>query len=565
MYLVLPVFDTNRQDFDTMNDKSKVPYLKIDHGRFFYQRRVPQRMQAHLGIRRWQTPCGDVSYSKAVQMIVTWAEEHDELIANLRNPDRLRDAGVAASREKTAKRASEPDPLGLPRFYSMTERLDGEAIYYTRDYLPRPWQAAAVLLAEAEAAYAGKPSLEDPIIWIEQQIRELERGDTIDRKLSLPGLPGLKEYVESLDPKIVAAAKIEVRKTALMPLYPDLFLDRLISAHDIGFGPDREPPTDPDQKDEYDFIKRKFERKISELSPDPNTISSVAERYCDFNSIRPGTRSKYRRELARLIDVAGDVPIGHVRTDHLRQLRDNLIGEIKPASIQAVFTPIKGIFSFAFDEGLIGANPMAGVKLPRDKRPIEERKWKAFGPEEVQRILFTAEQIWGQPAKGLSDERRKAIWMVVRVLAFSGMRPVEVIRLTADDVDDRLIRISGSKTESSTRVVPLHPEISDLPQWLTGGGLDTFQSIKTDQVGSVRHNFARLLREQMVDPIQDPQKALYSLRSTFVNAMRRAGADIQVQRAILGHKEAGAIRHYDDGPEFDVKRKWVEATDPRRV
>ena len=54
----------------------------------------------------------------------------------------------------------------------------------------------------------------------------------------------------------------------------------------------------------------------------------------------------------------------------------------------------------------------------------------------------------------------------------------------------------------------------------------------------------------MDDPIKDPQKALYSLRSTFVNAMRRAGADIQLQRAILGHKEAGAIRHYDDGPEF---------------
>ena len=77
--------------------------------------------------------------------------------------------------------------------------------------------------------------------------------------------------------------------------------------------------------------------------------------------------------------------------------------------------------------------------------------------------------------------------------------------------------------------------------------MKTFQTIKTDQVGSVRHNFARLLREQMQEPILDPQKALYSLRSTFVNAMRRAGADIQVQRAILGHKEAGAIRHFDDG------------------
>ena len=206
---------------------------------------------------------------------------------------------------------------------------------------------------------------------------------------------------------------------------------------------------------------------------------------------------------------------------------------------------------------------MIGVRLPKDKRSIEERKWKPFAPAEVTRILQAADRQWGSPAKGLSDARREAIHMVVRVLSFSGMRPIEVIRLKPDDVTNAWIRITGSKTESSTRIVPLHPEIADFPQWVASGGLETFQSIKTDKVGSVRHNFGRLLREKMQDPIEDPQKALYSLRSTFVNAMRRAGADIQVQRAILGHKEAGAIRHYDDGPEFEVKRKWVEATDPR--
>ena len=59
-------------------------------------------------------------------------------------------------------------------------------------------------------------------------------------------------------------------------------------------------------------------------------------------------------------------------------------------------------------------------------------------------------------------------------------------------------------------------------------------------------------------------KALYSLRSTFSNAMRRAGAPADVRRAILGHAEGGAFRNYDDGPEFDLKREWIEKTDPCR-
>ncbi len=46
--------------------------------------------------------------------------------------------------------------------------------------------------------------------------------------------------------------------------------------------------------------------------------------------------------------------------------------------------------------------------------------------------------------------------------------------------------------------------------------------------------------------------------------MRRAGAPADVRRAILGHAEGGAFRNYDDGPEFDLKREWIEKTDPCR-
>ncbi len=67
----------------------------------------------------------------------------------------------------------------------------------------------------------------------------------------------------------------------------------------------------------------------------------------------------------------------------------------------------------------------------------------------------------------------------------------------------------------------------------------------------------------MDPPILDDKKVLYSWRSTFSNAMRRAGADNDMRRAILGHKLAGSLAHYDDGPEFFKKRKWIKVSDPR--
>ncbi|SMX37804.1 hypothetical protein [Octadecabacter ascidiaceicola] len=261
-----------------MSDEEKIPYLKIDRGRYFYQRRVPKRLQAHLGVKRWQLPCGDVSYSKAVQLVVTWAEEHDALIAEMRDPDKLRTAGVAAAKATKLRKDAAYSDLGLPKFYEMTTRLAGEKQFYPRETLPRPWQAAAKLLQEAEADFSGNISLDVVKRQIAIRLRDASNGERPKRALSLPGLPGLREYINTLDLEAVKSAKIEIRRDAL-PMEPELYLVRLVDAYVLGFDPEIEAPSDPDDKDEFDFIKKKLERKISELSPDPNS-------YTVFDTIR---------------------------------------------------------------------------------------------------------------------------------------------------------------------------------------------------------------------------------------------------------------------------------------
>ncbi len=67
----------------------------------------------------------------------------------------------------------------------------------------------------------------------------------------------------------------------------------------------------------------------------------------------------------------------------------------------------------------------------------------------------------------------------------------------------------------------------------------------------------------MAEPILEPRKTLYSLRGTFQDAMRRAGAPLEVRQAILGHTQGGAIKHYNSGPEFELMQEWVWKSDPR--
>ncbi len=536
-----------------MAASAKVRYLKIDRGRYFYQRRVPNDLQDLLDLKSWLRPCGDVTYAKAVQMVVTWAEEHDDFIKAMKS---------SQARQVFAAKSQASYKLAMEKSFGKTLYPD----------LPADEQAGGV-----------HPSL----YWIRSEIQDLKVFEDETRPLGYEvnqlrakienacndatafeqiSLPPYAEYKIIKDSCQNTSIKDKILLDAPFPLSrKDNYLSELIGVYNKFFGNDEiDRPTDIDQKEEFGFLKKQLERKISELQPNPHTITALAEKYFSFNNIKEATRSKYRRDIGRLIAITGDIPITHIETYHLKQLRDQSASAMQPASLHAVFTPIKGLLRYASQEEIINLNPMSAVVLPKEKRPLEERKWKKFDPREMQRIDRAIDVIWSQEVAGVSDARRIALIMVVRTLMFTGMRPIEVLRLTPSAVDDKMIRITGSKTESSTRVIPLHPELVALPSWIASGGLETFETIKTDRTASVRHNFARLIRQMMPEPISDKQKTLYSLRTTFVNAMRRAGADIQMQRAILGHKEAGAIRHYDDGPEFKRKLEAVYRTDPRR-
>ena len=461
----------------------------------------------------WRRPCGDVTFSKAVQLVVTWAEEHDALIARLRDPGELEKESNRATQRADAEFRHGMAELGLPEFFEMAEQRPGEKRYYPKVNLPRPWQAAAKLLADADAIRAGRPPPQHMIDEIDRRVQAVEIGEAPTYDVVLPDYAPVTQHLGAiLDSELRDAIRVKI--DGPVEKLGDLdYLDLLRGAFEVGFGPGVLPPDGRDDREEYDYIKRKLERKISDLLPDPNTITQVAERYYKFNGIRQVTQRKYRRNIAFLVDQVGDVPIQHVSPGDLRTLRDALLDRMLPASVQAVFTPIKGLFGYALDDQLIEVNPTHGVKLPKDRRPIEERKWLPFTPDEFRRIMVGIDDIWGRDVQGLSDERRIAVQMIVRVLAFTAMRPIEVLRLRPEDVNESYISVTGSKAEGSTRVIPLHPEIGDFAGWVTAGGLDIFSHIQKDPVEPVRYNFLQLIRKKLPSPIIDPRKSLYSLRA----------------------------------------------------
>jgi len=551
----------------------KIPHLLLERGRFYYQRKVPLDFHDVVGTKKWRQPLG-AEYLPAVDRVRALTKEHDALLLSLQDPEKRRDRKTATRRTRESEQLEKDTAADAAyrQWLSDNDRDDpvffGEdptSLSLDADARERPWESAARFMASLDSART--EPLCDPD-FLKTLIAHLEASEADPPRLTLPPYPEYQSMIEAASVRVQKAVRFLPRIPS--PMDDDEYHDRLVNVLESHFGPDVTPPHDPEDRDEFDLTKQRLERKIARVARSPDTITRVAERYYKFAQIRETTQDKYRRTLNRLTATVGDLPIQHLTASALRGYRDALTAKGSlPASIRADFTPIIGLLGYAVDEGLIDLSPMAGVKLPKEKRAVEEMKWQSFDPSEMVRIMEAVEAIWGQPTQGISDERRQALQMVVRALAYTAMRPAELMALRPDQVDSRCIRVEGGKTKSAWRVIPLHPKIVDFPDWISSGGLEAFSIGETglkqkDPVTPVRHNFSQLIRKKMDPPIQHPKKALYSLRSTFQNALRRAGAPIAVRRAVLGHVESGAIRHYDDGPEFEELRSWIEAADPVR-
>ena len=554
--------------------QTKPKFMLIEHDRYFYQRKVPLEFQRVIGRKKWRAPLGS-DFEIAFEKLKELRNEHDALLREIKNPEMQRDYAAkqrrfreAEDRERIRKEDAAYDKWRRDSGVKTDEEEYQEFLKINELEEVPSWEKAERWLAALEHERTRDCSPTDSDIdGIKDLISRLAKSDA-GIKVELPPHPEYKALVS----KAADAAKSQI---AFLPFIPeamddDEYHDRLVDVYDKIFGDDVRPPSDPDDRDAFDFAKMKMERRIARVARDPDTISKVATKFYAFAQLREKTRNKYERTVGRLVKELGDLPVSQVTPRMLRDYRDHLKNDRKilPSSIRAEFTPIMGLFGYAVDEELIEISPMVSVKLPKERRAVEESKWLPFDAEEMQRLFAAMDEIWGQPVRGLSEERRQALRMAVRVLAFTAMRPSEFMALRSDQVDDRAIRVEGGKTKSSWRVIPLHPEIADFPAWLHDGGLNAFNNSstgekQTDTVTVLRHNFARLIRKKMDEPINSKRKTLYSLRSTFQNAMRRADAPKDVRRAILGHVESGAIRHYDDGPSFDLLKKWVELSDPR--
>lgn len=191
-----------------------------------------------------------------------------------------------------------------------------------------------------------------------------------------------------------------------------------------------------------------------------------------------------------------------------------------------------GIFTFAVKRKLLSDNPVRGVmRYPDGKNEtfltLEELRNLGTVLSELERE--------GENPTGIA---------CLRLLAMTGARKSEVVRLRWDEVDigTSCLRLRDSKTGG--KIIPLGKAAADLieAQPKSGGSIWVFPSSKKD--GDTPYAGLEKIWQKIRMRLSNPIIRIHDLRHSFASVAVTGGTSLPVIGAILGHREVSTTQRY---------------------
>ncbi len=215
---------------------------------------------------------------------------------------------------------------------------------------------------------------------------------------------------------------------------------------------------------------------------------------------------------------------------------------IQPKTVSYYFEGISSIFKHALEWNWMSENPFAGRSIRLRMPKVAQRRRQTMSPEEMTKVFSSPDFLSQRSgAKGTLEAR---FWLPLLCL-FHGTRSNEVAGILVSDVKEcngiHFLNLRESdehrlKTETSVRVVPLHPVLLDLgflefvskqrdnyPMgFLFSGLIRNKNGSRADQVGKWWARQITNLFGSAPDDGPSGARGLHSLRHSWVAAARVA-------------------------------------------
>ena len=274
----------------------------------------------------------------------------------------------------------------------------------------------------------------------------------------------------------------------------------------------------------------------------------------------PHTINAYRRDLARLTALAGDIEPMALKPPQLRRgLMSLHARSLAPRSIARTLSAWRSYYAWLARRGAIAANPADGLRPPKRARSLP----KALGIDPAAALL-------DRPAAGADNEplllRDAAMF---ELLYSSGLRLAELVSLDWPgglDLAEGEVTVTGKRRK--TRTVPvgdkaraaLQAWLAVRPQLLRGEQAALFLGRNGTRLTprQVESRLARWAQRQGVGVHVHPHR----LRPSFASHVLQSSGDLRAVQEMLGHASISGTQIYTH-LDFQHLAKIYDSAHPR--
>jgi integrase len=270
------------------------------------------------------------------------------------------------------------------------------------------------------------------------------------------------------------------------------------------------------------------------VQTDPNmSFGELAARFIASGSVRP----HHLYHLKFLLPFFSELPVLRVTkplADEFRRRRH--AGTcIKDATVNRDLSVLRHILYWAVDEQLLTANPLARLKMARERRTRRQ----VLSVEEEDLLLSAAK-----------DHLRSMIVMALD----TGMRRGEITSQRWEDIDfsRKVLFVTRSKTpEGEAREIPLTGRVCELllENRQTEGVVIGFRD---RPVRIVKRSWKTALKNARIRHVR-----FHDLRHTFNTRLMEAGVLQEIRMALMGHSAGSKVHATYTHIELPAKRKAI--------
>ena len=297
------------------------------------------------------------------------------------------------------------------------------------------------------------------------------------------------------------------------------------------------------------------------------TLGALAEEFArlvEASERSPGSKSQYQDRLLRLQEnwqrgQFDTFPVRHVTHDVIFELREHLLNRAEvrmarrwrasthhrkargfaPTVVNQTIWVLGKLLDIAVEKRVVIENPFATVGTLRGGVWLTRQPKKKELPDRsvVERVFAELRVV---PKKDLYDSGRQTFFQNraneaadhAEFLALTGMRLQEANSAMIEDDRGEVLRVRGTKSETSARVIPVHPALRRL----------------LDRLKRHRASGPLLAAKTSLAPLKRACSRLgvgilthHHLRHYFATVCIESGIDIPTVSRFMGHADGGVL------------------------